>query len=288
MICHCPLGADCKGEYPALCEMFAPGFVRLPIHPSLLTDLLNSTPPPLFENFENEDHFIGRPNNLTRELVVACFNEDLSWTSEIPEDIHVTVYNKGHVPVASSVVIINEGREAGTYLHHIVRNFSSLANMTFFCQGKNHSDDICGRLKIDYQEPASLTAEYMPYFPSPEVKALDRVDYHEGLQSRYGCAAYHGDRQPVDNAAWLQSVWSHWFSCDPPEDWVFGYAAEWAVPKESILARPLSFWKYALEQVQSATTDSSLWDSDPATAWGLELIWLYLFSDPNTYPTKVS
>ena len=79
-----------------------------------------------------------------KELVIARHEEDLRWILNVPEDIKVTVYSKSRRPLAGDVMsridkierTPNIGREAHTYLTHIVDNYSSLAKISAFVQGK--------------------------------------------------------------------------------------------------------------------------------------------------------
>lgn len=63
------------------------------------------------------------------EIVIARYNEDISWVKEAFPNNAVTVYNKGeHIePITENMLIIelsNIGREAHTYLEHILRNYN--------------------------------------------------------------------------------------------------------------------------------------------------------------------
>ena len=74
------------------------------------------------------------------EIVVARYNEDTSWlVPYLEHGIHITVYNKGpeftHDPRITVLPLPNIGREAHTYLHHVCRNYNSLADVTIFIQG---------------------------------------------------------------------------------------------------------------------------------------------------------
>jgi len=76
------------------------------------------------------------------EVVLAHHSEDLSWTSQIPSDVHLHGYTKGPQPqpnmqlAAGSTLeqLPNVGRESHTYLHHIVKNYERLAPWTVFSQ----------------------------------------------------------------------------------------------------------------------------------------------------------
>lgn len=72
------------------------------------------------------------------ELVVARYREALSWLRNLPADLRVTVYDKSPDQSAgvNAIALPNVGREAHTYLHHLVSRYDSLAEWTVFCQGK--------------------------------------------------------------------------------------------------------------------------------------------------------
>ena len=63
-----------------------------------------------------------------REIVVAKYKEDLSWLDKIDNGYWKTVVTKG-------VDTPNKGREITSFLYHIINRYSSLAEVTIFCQG---------------------------------------------------------------------------------------------------------------------------------------------------------
>jgi UDP-galactopyranose mutase len=84
------------------------------------------------------------------ELVVARHREPVEWLRHVPEAIRVTVYDKGgdldpaRLPWARVETLPNLGREAHTYLHHLVTRRGRLAPVTVFCQGRpfDHCPDL--------------------------------------------------------------------------------------------------------------------------------------------------
>lgn len=74
------------------------------------------------------------PQAQSCEIVVARYNEDVAWTTPFAD--FATIYNKGEpIDGFETVALPNKGREAHTYLHHIVENYDSLADRTLFIQG---------------------------------------------------------------------------------------------------------------------------------------------------------
>ncbi len=84
------------------------------------------------------------------ELVVARHREPLAWLRRVPREIAVRVYDKGGdlqpagAPRAAIERLPNVGREAHTYLHHLVSRRDALAPLTVFCQGHpfDHASDF--------------------------------------------------------------------------------------------------------------------------------------------------
>ena len=71
------------------------------------------------------------------EIVIAHYNEDLSWL--VPSASEATIYSKGSAPKIAQlppcIPLPNIGRETHTYLYHIVANYHNLAEKTMFLQG---------------------------------------------------------------------------------------------------------------------------------------------------------
>jgi len=78
----------------------------------------------------------------TVDLVVARYEEDISWINSIPKDIYdrVIIYNKGgdaefNIDRSEVKNLPNYGRESHTYLSHVIDNYDNLADLTFFVPG---------------------------------------------------------------------------------------------------------------------------------------------------------
>lgn len=95
-------------------------------------------------------------NTTPIDLVIARYQENLDWLSEIPDGVRVTVYDKGanersgeeELPerIDRYVRRRNVGREADTFLYHIFkeREHADPEGFTVFCQGDpfEHSPDL--------------------------------------------------------------------------------------------------------------------------------------------------
>ena len=76
---------------------------------------------------------------MYKSLIIARYNEDLSWLEEF-KDFKIIVYNKGDKLSDNLfyevINLENKGRESHTWLHHIVKNYYNLNEITVFLQGK--------------------------------------------------------------------------------------------------------------------------------------------------------
>ncbi len=90
-------------------------------------------------------HFDLSKNIENVEIVVARYNESLSWTL-LPmfNKFKYTVYNKGDnenfekTLVTKVINLPNVGRNDHTFLHHIIQNYDNLSNITVFLPGSTN------------------------------------------------------------------------------------------------------------------------------------------------------
>jgi hypothetical protein len=84
------------------------------------------------------------------EVVVARYAEAVNWTRKLPGSARVTIYDKSgdlpreRFPWATVATLANVGREAHTYVHHILERYDALAPVSLFCQGHpfDHAHDL--------------------------------------------------------------------------------------------------------------------------------------------------
>ncbi len=158
------------------------------------------------------------------ELVVARFNEDLRWLKRVPPDIRVTVYHKGKE-------LPNVGREAHTYLHHIVTRYDDLAPVTVFCQGKpfDHVSDFHKILK-------SLRVDRFQWFGH----IIDRDDRTGSLLFQQW--SKNEDHRPLPLDDFFRALWEK----PAPDFMTFYPGANFAVTAEQICKQPRAFYARAL------------------------------------------
>lgn len=199
---------------------------------------------------------------MSRRLVVAWYQEDVSWLSDIPKDMPVSLYYKGgngimdrplpfeHDPSHITVAPLpNVGREADTFLFHICSNYYNLEDWTYFVQGdpadhmhkiQRQRDIFC---KCMFSEPprngpilTDFTLEIIP----PVFN--ERLNVHERSKLLFGNA--------------INLI-------------VYGFSAgaQYIVSKDAIHRHSLESW----ERLRAALL------RDDINAWELERLWPLIF-----------
>ena len=161
-------------------------------------------------------------------IVVARYNEDVSCFSFFLD--HCLIYNKGSEMDMQCIPLPNIGREAHTYLHHIIENYDNLDDITVFTQGNplDHSAKFFNRVE-------DLLINRMPgHF----VNLCDQVIDIHGLRCAHWPYGTLPDVLPVTAKTLLdpefqKSIW-------------FGAGAIFAVSKEGIQQRSLKFYQKAI------------------------------------------
>ncbi len=217
------------------------------------------------------------PDNCSFELVVARHEEDLRWLKRVPASFRISVYNKGATQALpesligragiSVISLPNIGREAHTYLTHLITRFDSLAAVTVFCQGHpfDHAPDLHGRLnalaeKVETPDPF-LWYGFLEDTDDPQGRRLfvpwsknpERVELSTG------------------------GLYERLFGSPSPDLFHFRGGAQFTVSREGARSRSLEFYEMALE--------ASL--SDPLIPHSLERFWDRFFGDPVIDPATL-
>jgi hypothetical protein len=182
-------------------------------------------------------------------VVIARYNEDVEWVKSINHKIYL--YNKGNTDVPLSCVTLeNVGREAHTYLYHIVANYDCLDEYTVFLQG-NPTDhgfyDTFGSIenfnKVCYNEgfvPFLRTLENFQYLTCPGNDC-----------NLFNLAEKHNIHLPIQDL------------------YEFVQGAQFAVRRDNILSRSKKIYEDLLNTSKT---------SDDLFAHTMERMWKYLFS----------
>lgn len=168
------------------------------------------------------------------ELVVARHHEDLAWLRRVPREFAVTVYNKG-TAMPHTTPLSNIGREAHTYLHHLVERYETLAEVTVFVQGHpfDHAPDLHKVLRSladgsfsvrDFHWLGFLADTddsrgrrlFVPWSKNPERAELPLDEFHQQIFGQRG-----------------------------PDPYRFFVGAQFIVTRDAVLRRSLAFYEHA-------------------------------------------
>ena len=217
------------------------------------------------------------------ELVVARFEEDLRWIRRVPKSVRVTIYNKGVSPALPPdfpkrdgmevIPLGNEGREAGTYLRHLVGRYDSLTPITVFCQGHpfDHAPDFHDCLQT-LASGEEREAGASPPVPFVWYGFLDETDDPHGRR-----LFVPWSKNPEGSELSTGLLYEKLFSAASPAFFHFRGGAQFAVSREAARERPLGFYQHALE----------LCASIPLAAHSYERIWDRLFGEPAIDPATL-
>ena len=169
------------------------------------------------------------------ELVVARHEEDLGWLRRVPRGVKVTVYNKG-ASMPNAVPLPNIGREAHTYLHHLVERYDTLAAWTLFCQGRpfDHVPDFHRTLrKLAAEPPPSGDFAWWGFIIDQDDRTGSRLfmDWSKNT-----------NRRPLDMATFWAGLWSE--PC--PDTFTFFLGAHFGLGAALAQRQPRSFYEQAL------------------------------------------
>jgi hypothetical protein len=112
---------------------------------------------------------------MNKRLIIAKYKESIDWCHQLKDNFDIIIYNKDtNLPLTDYdnspsfyekdgikyCDLPNIGREAHTYLYHIIHNYNTLSDIEIFTQGNpfDHSYDFINKLKqIEEVQFKSLT-----------------------------------------------------------------------------------------------------------------------------------
>lgn len=199
---------------------------------------------------------ISRPTSLM--LVVARYNENLTWLKNIGHNY--IVYNKGEKLKIPCVELPNIGREAHTFLYHVVANYDNLSEYTVFLQGNPH--EHCD--KID---------EYLKNFPD----SIDKL--HKYCDGCYGLAHRYLD-ETVEELhkiyVYPDLIYNEFFDLEWNK-FHFACGAQYLVHKDNIRNKS---WQFYFDLLNHCP-----WDYHEP--WSIERLWPQIFDKTDKYKHKI-
>jgi len=198
---------------------------------------------------------------------VARYREDVSWTARL--GLPVTIYDKSGAPGPHALP--NIGREAHTYLTHIVRRYDALAGATVFIQGAPFEhmpagttpEALGGRIARNVRLGVGFAG-----FAFFKLKC-DRL----GRPHQMADPGLHGRRAGFGKDIPVGAVYAGLFAGPVPETFLAtAPAGMFYVARQRILARPLAFYRKALDLAAADPDDAG------NTGHAFERLWQVIFN----------
>jgi hypothetical protein len=213
-------------------------------------------------------------------VVVARYREDLAWLREL--GLPATVYNKGPELDAPALppgvrvqALPNTGREAHTFLTHILANYAALPACTAFLQG----------------DPFAHLAPPQEARPSPLALRQRLLELAASGKPFAGLAWFrlrcdglgqpHDLADPAKEGRWkgwgkdipVARVYEALFAAPAPQEFIArAPTGNMLVRRERILSRPPAFYQRALDLVLADPDDAE------NTGHALERLWQAVFA----------
>jgi hypothetical protein len=216
---------------------------------------------------------------VSTDLVVARFNEDLYWLEEVPADVRILVRNKGkplgdlNHPRLVVHTAQNYGREAETYLEHIIGHYHTLADWTVFAQGDPYPHTTWAAFKWLLSQPSDTDKFLM----RGSVMCLGQRDWdNHGRLCHWGKWLKQWRARQIDRSLFTLHEWfmDHLkLDIDSLGRIDYYRGAIFGVAKEAIRSRPI-------EVYLKLHADLALREH-PEEAYYMERMWAYLFCGPD-------
>ena len=215
-------------------------------------------------------------NNV--EIIVARYNESLSWLNEYPfNQFEYIVYNKGDndnfekTNVKNIINIPNVGMCDHTYLYHIIENYHNLSNIIVFLPGSVHIPEKKQRaiqilnniINSNYTNAYFIgyyyksVKEKFKYFIKNDHKCVcQENNIKNGRTILFKCKI-----RPYGN-------WYNYFFGDTPAHWV-QFSGVFSIDKRDIIQHPLERYITLIQTVS--------FHSNPESAHYMERSWGVIF-----------
>ena len=205
----------------------------------------------------------------SHRLVVSRFREDVNWVDCFGT---YTIYNKGRDDLsarhrANSVKLPNVGREAHSYIHHIVENYDRLEDILIFSQG--------GYRAHAHFEPEEFLRRSLDLGDLGFSVNLGDINGFVGSNSRDFVLRWHGvdlhTKEPYELGGWWEKTTG--------EPWVRSRSVFWgatfSVRRDFILRRSRESYAALLKTLD--------WSTNPMEAHFCERAWFNILNLPLNY-----
>ena len=218
-----------------------------------------------------KDYFV---NTSDYSIVVARYKEDIHWLS--PFSSKCIVYNKGieynkkdcNIKWKNIINLPNVGREAHTYIHHIIENYETLSGIILFTQGSisDHLPEIYKNDEFNYVLKLISSASINGCSYNAYPHSVGNMSAHKGLKMADKWDNL-GDSS-MTFGEWLNDVFDEKYSFDHSVCWYMN--SVFAVDSVVIKKHPVDFYKKLISYVDN--------HQDPEAGHYFERAWYEIFN----------
>lgn len=177
-------------------------------------------------------------------VVIARYLEDVYWLHDLNPNYKIYLYNKGDYIATPYISLPNVGREAHTYLYHIIENYDNLDEFTVFIQ----ADPFDHGVSYNLMNFLDFSKDFIPFICPDYLSCNENCHPHWEYDLISFCNKYE-------------------IKYEIPFKFIQG--AQFCVRENLIRKHKKSFYVNLLE---------SLNDENPDEAYALERVWYYIFN----------
>lgn len=200
---------------------------------------------------------------MTKKIVIARYKEDVSWTEQFN---NVEIYNKDEVIENTrhhQTLLNNIGREAHTYLFHVVDCYDDLDDITCFLQGDFfvHTNEFFPQYKMTKDNP-NLVEDFHNIFFENLDNGFSKTFQNFPLDHCEDDVIVDWFKEKIDinNLVDATNAKICWGAC-------------FSVTKEKIHSRSREYYLNLLQEANQNTL----------FPWWAERSWYYIFNNPENF-----
>lgn len=182
------------------------------------------------------------------DFVVSKHTENIEWLEDLKSGLPTSrffIYDKGPTPSPNHIPLSNIGREAETFLHHIISHYDDLAPLTILLQGNPF-----GHLTISKEEFIASVIE--------DPAAAKNVQWWIFAQCTPDGKPHHPNLPIVQ-------CYEELFDSPVPSNLTFLTGAQYPITKERVHLRSKAFYE--------SLRDKLISPDHPLCAWTMERLW---------------
>lgn len=209
-------------------------------------------------------------------IVISRFNENVDWVKNY-KNVRIYVYNKGselHLREKNISIIKREnlGREAETYLHHIIENYEKLSDLTIFTQAYPFDNIPTFFEFLDSDLSITDNINYFNWYGENNIFCDEN-----GAPGIYPILSGH----PNEFNRTLKTIYEDVFNKKCPSTIRFKPNASFSVSKEMILKRSKAVYEKLLSYLiyPEQTEYDDIFKFNPYEGHIIERMWGLIFNE---------